>query len=162
MGPNRRTILGAYIRNSLVSSFVRTHSCCAPGESLVMPHVSAQCSTRITRAIINSGVRIPEGLVVGEDHEQDARWFRVTSGGVTRIMPAMVDRWTDAHQRRHHAPGPDGLDRFQSEGGCRRSPVAPSPLVGLRAQGETLMPDEKRRFTTDDRMRGIHRRTTAA
>ena len=39
------------------------------------------------------GVAIPEGLVVGEDPEFDAKWFRRTEEGVTLITQAMVNRY---------------------------------------------------------------------
>lgn len=49
-------------------------------------------SARLERAIVASGAVIPPGLVVGEDPEADARWFRVTPGGTTLITPAMLSR----------------------------------------------------------------------
>jgi glucose-1-phosphate adenylyltransferase len=32
------------------------------------------------------------GLVVGEDPVEDARWFRVSEGGITLITQDMLDR----------------------------------------------------------------------
>jgi glucose-1-phosphate adenylyltransferase len=37
-------------------------------------------------------VIIPEGLVVGENPEDDARWFRVSERGITLITQDMLDR----------------------------------------------------------------------
>ena len=34
---------------------------------------------------------IPEGLVVGENAEEDARWFRRTEGGVVLITRKMIE-----------------------------------------------------------------------
>ena len=45
---------------------------------------------RLKRVIIDSGVRIPEGLVVGEDPELDARRFRRTENGICLINKAMI------------------------------------------------------------------------
>ena len=42
--------------------------------------------------VIDRGVHIPEGLVVGEDPEEDAKWFRVTDGGITLITQDMLDK----------------------------------------------------------------------
>jgi len=42
--------------------------------------------------VIDSGVRIPEGLVVGEDPELDAQRFRRTANGVCLITKSMIDR----------------------------------------------------------------------
>jgi len=42
--------------------------------------------------VIDRGVQIPEGLVVGEDPAEDARWFRVTENGVTLITKTMLEK----------------------------------------------------------------------
>ena len=42
--------------------------------------------------VIDRGVHIPEGLVVGEDPEEDARRFRRTEKGICLITQPMIDR----------------------------------------------------------------------
>jgi glucose-1-phosphate adenylyltransferase len=42
--------------------------------------------------VIDRGVTIPEGLVVGEDLEEDAKWFRRSEGGVVLITQSMLDK----------------------------------------------------------------------
>jgi glucose-1-phosphate adenylyltransferase len=46
----------------------------------------------LSRVILDSGVRIPEGLVVGEDPELDATRFRRTANGVCLITKSMLDK----------------------------------------------------------------------
>jgi glucose-1-phosphate adenylyltransferase len=46
----------------------------------------------VTKAIIAAGCDIPEGLVVGENPEEDARRFFRTPGGVVLITPPMLAR----------------------------------------------------------------------
>ena len=41
--------------------------------------------------VIDRGVRIPEGLVVGEDPELDAKRFRMTENGICLITQPMID-----------------------------------------------------------------------
>ena len=48
--------------------------------------------SRLTKAVVDRGCDIPENLVVGENPEEDAKWFRVSEGGVTLITQAMLDR----------------------------------------------------------------------
>ena len=36
-------------------------------------------------------MKIPPGLVVGEDPEEDARWFRRTGAGIVLITQDMLD-----------------------------------------------------------------------
>jgi glucose-1-phosphate adenylyltransferase len=47
---------------------------------------------RLKNVVIDRGVRIPEGLVVGEDPELDAKRFRTTPNGITLITQPMIDR----------------------------------------------------------------------
>jgi L-aspartate oxidase len=49
-------------------------------------------SARLTNVVIDRGVIIPEGLVVGEDPEEDARRFRRTDKGVCLITQPMLDQ----------------------------------------------------------------------
>ena len=46
--------------------------------------------------VIDRGVNIPQGLVVGEDSKEDAKFFRVTDNGIALITQPMVDAWTAA------------------------------------------------------------------
>ena len=50
---------------------------------------------RLKRVVIDRGVEIPEGLVVGEDPELDAKRFRVTEKGICLITQPMIDRLGD-------------------------------------------------------------------
>ena len=47
---------------------------------------------RLTNVIVDRGVRIPAGLVVGEDPELDAQRFRRTERGICLITQPMIDR----------------------------------------------------------------------
>ena len=42
--------------------------------------------------MIDRGVRIPEGLVIGEDPELDAQRFRRTDHGICLVTQPMLDR----------------------------------------------------------------------
>ena len=46
----------------------------------------------VSREGFDRGVSIPEGLVVGEDPEEDARRFRRSEGGVCLVTQPMIDR----------------------------------------------------------------------
>ena len=57
-----------------------------------MPDVDIGRSARLRNVIVDRGVRIPEGLVVGEDPLLDAERFRRTEQGVCLITQPMLDR----------------------------------------------------------------------
>ena len=44
----------------------------------ILPYVEIGRHARLNRVVVDRGVTIPEGLVVGEDPERDARRFRRT------------------------------------------------------------------------------------
>jgi glucose-1-phosphate adenylyltransferase len=69
-----------------------TNSYASLDQAVVLPYVNVARHARLTKVVIDRGVQIPEGLVVGEDPEDDARWFRVSEGGVTLITQDMLDR----------------------------------------------------------------------
>lgn len=85
-------ISGSEIRESLLFTQVHTNSYSSLDRAVVLPYVTVARHARLTNVIIDRGVRIPEGLVVGEDPGEDARWFRVSGGGITLITQDMLDR----------------------------------------------------------------------
>lgn len=85
-------ISGTEIRESLLFTQVHTNSFAVLNRAVVLPHVNIGRSARLTNVVIDRGVHIPEGLVVGEDPVEDAKWFRVSEGGVTLITQSMLDK----------------------------------------------------------------------
>ena len=59
---------------------------------VALPHVRINRGARLKRVVIDRGVVIPEGLVVGEDPELDARRFRRTDAGVCLITQPMLEQ----------------------------------------------------------------------
>jgi glucose-1-phosphate adenylyltransferase len=84
-------ISGASIRRSLVATGVRAHSYTSLDEAVILPEVDIARRARLSRVVVDRGVRIPEGLVVGEDPELDARRFRRSEGGICLITQPMID-----------------------------------------------------------------------
>lgn len=86
---------GSRIDRSLLFTGVHAHSYSRIKQSVVLPYVSVNRGARIKNAVIDRGVNIPNGLVVGEDPEEDARRFRVTDKGVVLITQKMIDQLED-------------------------------------------------------------------
>jgi glucose-1-phosphate adenylyltransferase len=85
-------VSGAFLRNTLLFSNVRINSFARASESVILPDVTIARSARLHKVVIDAAVVIPEGLVVGEDPELDARRFRRSEGGVCLITQPMIDR----------------------------------------------------------------------
>jgi glucose-1-phosphate adenylyltransferase len=89
-------ISGTVVRNSLLFTQVHTNSYSVLDQAVVLPYVTIERNARLRKVVIDSGVRIPEGLVVGEDPEEDAKFFRVSEKDTTLITQPMVDKWLAA------------------------------------------------------------------
>lgn len=83
---------GGVVRNSLLFTGVRVNSYSQLRHAVVLPQVDIGRHARLTKVVVDRGVRIPPGLVVGEDPEEDARRFERTEGGVVLITQEMIDR----------------------------------------------------------------------
>jgi glucose-1-phosphate adenylyltransferase len=90
-------ISGASLKRSLLFTRVHMHSFSSIENTVVMPDVDVGRGARLRNVIVDRGVRIPEGLVVGEDPIADGKRFRRTELGVTLITQAMLD---DPERRR--------------------------------------------------------------
>jgi glucose-1-phosphate adenylyltransferase len=85
-------VSGSALRRSLLFTGVRANSFSSLEEAVVLPEVIVNRNARLKRVVIDRGVVIPEGLVVGEDPELDAKRFRVSEKGIVLITQPMIDR----------------------------------------------------------------------
>ncbi|MEJ1157483.1 glucose-1-phosphate adenylyltransferase [Prosthecomicrobium sp. N25] len=85
-------VSGASLRRSLLFTGVRINSYSAVENAVILPYVNVGRSSRLTNVVVDRGVVIPEGLVVGEDPELDAKRFRRTEKGICLITQPMIDR----------------------------------------------------------------------
>ena len=85
-------ISGTEVRNSVLFTNVHTNSYAVLDQAVILPNVVVHRSARLRQVVVDSGVVIPEGLVVGEDPVEDAKWFRVTERGTTLITQDMLDK----------------------------------------------------------------------
>jgi glucose-1-phosphate adenylyltransferase len=92
-------ISGATVKRSLLFSNVRVHSYAEITDSVILPDVEIGRNARISKAIIDRGCTIDEGMVIGEDHEQDRqRGFRITEKGVVLVTPDMMKQKIHEHR----------------------------------------------------------------
>ncbi|MFO1176641.1 MAG: glucose-1-phosphate adenylyltransferase [Paracoccaceae bacterium] len=85
-------VSGSEVRNSLLFTGVRAHSYSSLEYAVVLPYAVVNRKAQLKNCVIDRGVIIPEGLVVGADPEEDERWFRRTDAGVVLITQDMLDR----------------------------------------------------------------------
>ena len=85
-------VSGSTLHHSLLFTGVHLHSYGRVENAVVLPNVEIGRGARLTNVIVDAGVRIPAGLVVGEDPDADAARFRRTPLGICLITQPMIDR----------------------------------------------------------------------
>lgn len=86
-------VSGSTAHRSLLFTGVKMGSFSSVSEGVILPYCNIGRGASLKRVIVDSGVRIPEGLVVGEDPEVDAKRWRRTENGVCLITKAMIDKY---------------------------------------------------------------------
>ncbi|WP_301751044.1 glucose-1-phosphate adenylyltransferase [uncultured Erythrobacter sp.] len=83
-------ISGSEVRRSLLFTGVKIGSYSNVNEAVILPYCNIGRGARLSKVIIDSGVRIPEGMVIGEDPVLDAQRFRVSEKGVVLVTRDMM------------------------------------------------------------------------
>jgi glucose-1-phosphate adenylyltransferase len=84
-------VSGSEVRNSLLFTGCRTHSWALLDHAVILPGADIGRKAELSRCVIDRGVRIPEGLIIGQDPVEDARWFRRSEGGIVLVTQDMID-----------------------------------------------------------------------
>jgi glucose-1-phosphate adenylyltransferase len=85
-------ISGSMLRRALLFTGVRVNSFGSLEEAVILPYATIGRHARLSRVVIDRGVQIPEGMVIGEDPEYDAQRFRRTENGICLITQSMIDK----------------------------------------------------------------------
>jgi glucose-1-phosphate adenylyltransferase len=85
-------VSGASLRHSLVFTGARINSYSTLDHVVMLPDCHVGRNAHLKNVVIDHGVKIPEGLVVGEDPVADAKRFRVTEKGICLITQPMIDK----------------------------------------------------------------------
>jgi len=85
-------VSGARLERTVCSARVRLHSYAQVQDSVLFPRVEVGRGARLRRCIVDKGVRVPPGEVIGEDPALDAKRFSVTEGGVVVVARAHYDQ----------------------------------------------------------------------
>ncbi|KQN16382.1 glucose-1-phosphate adenylyltransferase [Sphingomonas sp. Leaf28] len=88
-------ISGSSIHRSLIFTGTRAHSYSVLDQAVILPHCVIGRGARLSKVVVDRGVVIPDGLVVGEDPVLDAQRFRRTDNGVVLVTKSMIDRLTE-------------------------------------------------------------------
>jgi glucose-1-phosphate adenylyltransferase len=85
-------VSGSIVSNSVLFSSVRIHSFCVIDQAVLLPEVTIGRGCRLSRVVIDRGVEVPDGLVIGEDPVADAARFERTDNGVVLVTKDMLKK----------------------------------------------------------------------
>ena len=80
-------VSGSEVRRSVLCPDVRIHSYCDVEDSILLPGAIVNRHCRVRRAIVDWGVELPRGALVGHDPAEDRRRHTVSEGGVVVVTP---------------------------------------------------------------------------
>ena len=83
-------VSGARIHRTIVSPDCYVHRGAQLDRCVIMDGADIGRDVRMRQAIVDEGVRIPDGFAVGLDRSQDEKRFIVTEGGVTVVPQGII------------------------------------------------------------------------
>ena len=83
-------ISGGRVTKSVLSPGVRVNSYAEVSESILFHNVVVGMRAKVKKAIIDKGVRIPDGMKIGYDLENDRKKFYVSEEGIVVIPKGEV------------------------------------------------------------------------
>jgi glucose-1-phosphate adenylyltransferase len=78
-------ISGGHVDRSILGLRVRVNSFSSVSESVLFDDVEVGRHSRLRRTIVDKGVRIPSGMTIGYDPDEDRKRFVVSEGGIVVI-----------------------------------------------------------------------------
>nr|WP_321525745.1 glucose-1-phosphate adenylyltransferase [uncultured Cohaesibacter sp.] len=85
-------ISGSSLNRCLLFTGVKAHSFSKMSGVVALPYAEINREAQLKDVVIDRDVKIPAGLVVGEDPELDAKRFRRTEKGICLITQSMIDK----------------------------------------------------------------------
>jgi glucose-1-phosphate adenylyltransferase len=102
-------VSGGLLKHVVCSEKVRVHSYAHVEESVLFPEVEIGRGARLRRCIVDKGVRVPEGTVIGYDTDADRARYAVSEGGVVVVTRGAIEGRDEIDIIRGQT-GPDGVE----------------------------------------------------
>ncbi len=74
-------VSGGALTRTLLFTGARVHSYSELHEAVVLPIAISGGGARLKKVVVDRGVSVPDGLVIGEDHDFDAKWSAAPTKG---------------------------------------------------------------------------------
>ncbi|ORT49730.1 glucose-1-phosphate adenylyltransferase [Vibrio sp. qd031] len=86
-------VSGSTVDHSLLSTSVYVDEGSVVRDSILLPEVVVGQNCKLTKVIVGEGTILPDGIVIGDDLEHDAKYFEVTEKGVVLVMPSDLENY---------------------------------------------------------------------
>lgn len=83
-------VSGSVVVNAVLFPRVRVNSFCNIDSTVLLPDVNVGRSCRLRNCVIDRACHIPEGMVIGENADEDSKRFYRSEGGVVLVTRAML------------------------------------------------------------------------
>ncbi|SFN42675.1 glucose-1-phosphate adenylyltransferase [Izhakiella capsodis] len=83
-------ISGSRVMHSVLSARVRVRGFCAIDSSVLLPDVVVGRACRLSRCIIDCACELPEGMVIGENPDEDRKRFYCSEEGIVLVTRSML------------------------------------------------------------------------
>jgi len=83
-------VSGSVVFNAVLFPRVRVNSFCNIDSTILLPDVNVGRSCRLRKCVIDRACHIPEGMVIGENADEDSKRFYRSEGGVVLVTRAML------------------------------------------------------------------------
>lgn len=83
-------VSGSEVAYSVLFPRVRINSFCHIDSAILLPDVKVGRSCRLRRCVIDRACIIPEGMVIGENAEEDSKRFYRSDGGIVLVTRGML------------------------------------------------------------------------
>ncbi|MCL2296909.1 MAG: glucose-1-phosphate adenylyltransferase [Proteobacteria bacterium] len=83
-------ISGAEVKRSLLFSSVHVHSWASVSDAVLLPGVDVGNHAVVRRCVVDKNARIPAGMKIGVDPEEDRRRFYVSPNGIVLVTAEML------------------------------------------------------------------------
>lgn len=83
-------VSGSTVQHSLLFSDVRVNSYSTIEDSVLLPNVDVGRYVTLKKVIVDKNCKIPEGMEIGVNPEEDRKRFHVSANGVTLVTPEML------------------------------------------------------------------------
>ncbi|TPG58834.1 glucose-1-phosphate adenylyltransferase [Ewingella americana] len=83
-------VSGSVVVNAVLFPRVRVNSFCNIDSTILLPDVNIGRSCRLRKCVIDRACHIPEGMVIGENADEDSKRFYRSEDGVVLVTRAML------------------------------------------------------------------------